>query len=149
MYYTIDYGSGVIHGFNSGAEACAHTTGGSITVYWNGTLGNGTCLYLDSGGVTQLDGFDWYSIGGYSFGVDVCSIISYAVCVTPTPTPTRTPTPTPTSTTPAKTEVYFNICGSQSAAGGGAGIAETPSSSILAEYPFSHRYSLSCQHSTQ
>jgi len=39
---------------------------------------------------------------------------------TQTPTNTATQTPTPTSTTPAKTEVYFNICGSQSAAGGGA-----------------------------
>jgi hypothetical protein len=29
-------------------------------------------------------------------------------------------TSTPTPTTPAKTEVYLNICGSQSAAGGGA-----------------------------
>jgi hypothetical protein len=94
MYYTIDYGGGDIEGFNSNAEACAHTTGGSITVYWNGTLGNGICLYLDSGGVTQLDGFNIFSIGGYSFGVDVCTIIDYAVCVTPTPTPTQTPTPT-------------------------------------------------------
>jgi hypothetical protein len=39
---------------------------------------------------------------------------------TQTPTTTTTLTATPTSTTPAKTEVYFNICGSQSAAGGGA-----------------------------
>ena len=39
---------------------------------------------------------------------------------TPTNTSTSTPTNTPTPTTPAKTEVYFNICGSQSAAGGGA-----------------------------
>jgi hypothetical protein len=80
MYYTINYGGGNIEGFNSAAEACAHTTGGSITVYWNGTLGNNVCLYLDSGGVTQLDGFNIFSIGGYSFGVDVCTIIDYAVC---------------------------------------------------------------------
>ena len=39
---------------------------------------------------------------------------------TPTQTSTSTPTQTPTPTTPAKTEVYLNICGSQSAAGGGA-----------------------------
>jgi hypothetical protein len=39
---------------------------------------------------------------------------------TPTQTSTQTPTQTPTPTTPAKTEVYFNICGSQTAAGGGA-----------------------------
>ena len=39
---------------------------------------------------------------------------------TPTPSTTTTLTATPTPTTPAKTEVYFNICGSQSAAGGGA-----------------------------
>jgi uncharacterized delta-60 repeat protein len=41
--------------------------------------------------------------------------------VTPTSTPPSTPavTPTPTPTTP-KTEVYLNICGSQTAAGGGA-----------------------------
>jgi hypothetical protein len=82
MYYTINYGGGNIHGFNTPAEACAHSTGSSITVYWSGTFGNGTAIYLDPDGITQLDGFNYFSLGGYSFGVDVATVIEYTVCTT-------------------------------------------------------------------
>ena len=83
MYYLSYSGGGAYTGFSSPALACAHTTGGSVTVYWNGTFGNGTTIYLDPDGITQLDGFNYYSLNGYSFGVDVSVVIDYAVCAVP------------------------------------------------------------------
>lgn len=80
MYYLTDYGGGNIHGFNTPAEACAHATGGSVTVYWSGTFGNGTTIYLDPNGITQLDGFNYFSLGGYSFGADVSVVTEYQPC---------------------------------------------------------------------
>lgn len=84
MYYLSSGGGGSYTGFSSPALACAHTTGGSVTVYWSGAFGNGTVIYLDPDGITQLNGFNYYSLGGYSFGVDVATVISYLVCAPPT-----------------------------------------------------------------
>lgn len=84
MYYLSYSGGGAYTGFGSPALACAHTTGGSVTVYWSGAFGNGTVIYLDPDGITQLDGFNYYSLNGYSFGVDVSAVIEYAVCLPPT-----------------------------------------------------------------
>ena len=83
MYYLSSGGGGSYTGFSSPALACAHTTGGSVTVYWSGAFGNGTVIYLDPDGITQLDGFNYYSLGGYSFGVDVATVIEYSACSAP------------------------------------------------------------------
>ena len=44
MYYLSSGGGGSYTGFSSPALACAHTTGGSVTVYWSGAFGNGTVI---------------------------------------------------------------------------------------------------------
>jgi hypothetical protein len=67
-------------GFSTRAAACAHSTGGSVTVYWSGSFGNGTVLYLDADGIDQFDGSGYFSLGGYSFETDVATVFSYLVC---------------------------------------------------------------------
>jgi hypothetical protein len=79
LYYTIDYGGGNFAGFNTSEEACAHTTGGSVTVYWSGAFGNGTVIYTDPNG-SQFDGNGFFSLNGYSFATDVNAVYDYAVC---------------------------------------------------------------------
>jgi hypothetical protein len=79
MYYLTDYGGGNLLGFNSASEACVHTSGGSITVYWYGTFGNGTVIYLDSNG-GNIDAGGFFSLNGYSFQTDVNAVYDYAVC---------------------------------------------------------------------
>lgn len=88
MYYLADYGGGNILGFDTRAEACAHDIGGSVTIYWNGTFGNGTVIYLDPDGINSIDGFNYYSLGGYSFALDVNAVVEYEVCAAPTTTTT-------------------------------------------------------------
>ena len=60
MYYLSSGGGNSYTGFSSPELACAHTTGGSVTVYWSGAFGNGTVIYLDPDGITQLEGFNYY-----------------------------------------------------------------------------------------
>ena len=71
-------------GFTTRAAACSHSTGGSVTVYWSGTFGNGTVLYLDADGVELFEGGSYFSLGGYSFQTDVATVFSYLVCAPPT-----------------------------------------------------------------
>jgi hypothetical protein len=67
-------------GFSTRAAACAHSTGGSVTVYWSGAFGNGTVIYLDADGIEQFEGGGYFSLGGYSFQTDVATVYSYLVC---------------------------------------------------------------------
>lgn len=67
-------------GFSTRAAACAHSTGGSVTVYWSGAFGNGTVLYLDANGIEQFEGGGYFSLGGYSFQTDSATIFDYAIC---------------------------------------------------------------------
>jgi hypothetical protein len=89
LYYLItgsypgDYG-----GFDSCEEACAHVTGGSVTVYWYGTLGLYTYLYMDPDGIIGFDGGGLFSLNGYCVGFDASVIIQIDVCAPPTTTTT-------------------------------------------------------------
>jgi hypothetical protein len=71
------------YGWPDAATACAN--GGSYnssTVYYTGTLGNGTVLYFNSNLTYPFDtdgSFGWYWIGGYRFEY-AGSIFSYAAC---------------------------------------------------------------------
>jgi hypothetical protein len=83
LYYLSTAGGGFT-GFGTRAAACAHTTGGSVTVYWSGAFGNGTVLYLDADGISQFDGGGYFSLGGYSFQTDVATVYDYLVCAAAT-----------------------------------------------------------------
>jgi hypothetical protein len=82
LYYLSTVG-GSFTGFNTRGAACAHTTGGSVTVYWSGAFGNGTVLYLDADGISQFDGGGYFSLGGYSFQTDVATVYDYLICAAP------------------------------------------------------------------
>jgi hypothetical protein len=71
VYYT---------GFSTSSSACSHILGGSVTVYWNGTFGNGTVIYLDADGINQFEGGGYFSLGGYSFQTDVNAVYGYTIC---------------------------------------------------------------------
>ena len=70
-------------GFSTASAACAHSTGGAVTVYWSGAFGNGTVIYLDADGIEQFDGGGYFSLNGYSFQTDVATVFDYSVCVAP------------------------------------------------------------------
>lgn len=77
------------YGYADSATACAlgGVTGVTAPVYYTGTLGNGTILYLDASltSVFDADGsFGWYWISGYSFQYASGVIYNYAACSTPT-----------------------------------------------------------------
>jgi len=77
-------------GYDTSPTACSEggVTGVTITVYYTGTLGNGTKLYSDpnmgneinSGGSTN----GWFWIGGHSFNyqyvVGVSQVTNYTTC---------------------------------------------------------------------
>jgi hypothetical protein len=72
------------YGYQTDTEAC--TLGGfsgvDSTVYYTGTLGNGTILYNESSLSTDFfaDGsFGWYWIAGYRFNVGA-GIANYTAC---------------------------------------------------------------------
>jgi hypothetical protein len=74
------------YGYQTSAEACTlgGVTGYSISVYYTGTLGNGTILYFSPSltNVFDADGsFGWYWISGYSFQYSG-SIYNYGACPT-------------------------------------------------------------------
>jgi hypothetical protein len=65
-------------------------------VFYSGTLGDGTSLYINNGLVNFFDGDgDWYKIGSSNVGrISGLGVISqYQACITPTPTPTPSATP--------------------------------------------------------
>jgi hypothetical protein len=82
MYYLTNNGGGNLIGFNSASDACAHASGGSIIVYWYGTFGNGTVIYLNSDG-GNIDAGGFFSLNGYSFQTDVNAVYDYTVCSAP------------------------------------------------------------------
>lgn len=88
LYYLSTIGDGFFSGFSTCAAACAHSTGGSVTVYWYGTLGLYTYLFLDPDGITYFDGGDLFSINGYCIGTDGSPIVQFNVCETTTTTTT-------------------------------------------------------------
>jgi hypothetical protein len=108
---------------NSLSTACASST--AVTVYYQGSLGVGTILYLNSNYTNpivpsvwcKLDSNTVYVVGtpspedGYITAIEACPTS------TPTPTPTATtgPTPTPTAT-PVITS--FGGCGYGSSSSG-------------------------------
>ena len=60
------------YGFASASAACTHSSGGSVTVYWYGTLGAGSTLFTDTSGTLFVDGNSgYYSISGYSFQLEI------------------------------------------------------------------------------
>ena len=72
------------YGYQSSAEACTlgGYTGVVETVYWSGTIGNGTSLYFDTGfnNAFNADGtFGWYWLSSYRFQYNGV-INSYASC---------------------------------------------------------------------
>jgi hypothetical protein len=83
-YLTTGAYAGNYGGFASCAAACAHTTGGSVTVYWYGTLGLYTYIYMDPDGIVNFDGGGLFSLNGYCVGFDVSAIIQFDVCAVPT-----------------------------------------------------------------
>ena len=76
------------YGYQTSAEACTlgGVTGVTSSVYYTGTLGNGTILYFSPSltNVFDADGsFGWYWISGYSFQYSG-SIYNYGACPSPT-----------------------------------------------------------------
>lgn len=73
------------YGYIDAATACSQGgySGQFATVYYTGTLGNGTVLYNDSG-LTQNFGYAgaifWYWISGYRFTYTFNSIADYGSC---------------------------------------------------------------------
>jgi hypothetical protein len=77
------------YGYADSATACAlgGVTGVTSSVYYTGTLGNGTILYFDAAltNVFDADGsFGWYWISGYSFQYVGGVITNYGACPTAT-----------------------------------------------------------------
>lgn len=83
--------SNAYDGWSTSGGACAMSspTAITMTVYWNGTLGNGTILYSGSGspicaGTTST----YFNIGGYSFSSSTSgygtafTVANYATCTT-------------------------------------------------------------------
>jgi len=74
-------------GFASAGAACTHSGALTKTVYWNGTIGNGTVLYNADGSViVAANTTDYFYIGGYSFTSSTSgypnqlAIANYASC---------------------------------------------------------------------
>jgi hypothetical protein len=72
------------YGYVNAATACSlgGYTGVVETVYWSGTIGNGTNLYFDTGFSNAFDAdgtFGWYWISSYRFQYSG-GISSYASC---------------------------------------------------------------------
>jgi hypothetical protein len=63
-----------------GSQACAHTTGGSITAYYYGSFGNGTELFYDTSGTRLQSDGGYFSMNGYSFLLDGDTIYSLNAC---------------------------------------------------------------------
>ena len=91
-YVNFDVGhNGAYGGWSSAALACAHSGALTVTVYWNGTLGNGTILYYANGlPIPSANTTDYYYLGGHSFtsGINeldpgALTVANYATC-TPT-----------------------------------------------------------------
>jgi hypothetical protein len=83
-YLTTGSYPGNYGGFTTCTAACNHTTGGSVTVYWYGTLGFGTYIYMDPDGIVNFDGGDLFSLNGYCLGFDASAVISIDACSTAT-----------------------------------------------------------------
>jgi len=76
------------YGYQTSTEACTlgGVTGATSSVYYTGTLGNGTILYFSPSltNVFDADGsFGWYWISGYSFQYSG-GIYNYGACPSPT-----------------------------------------------------------------
>jgi hypothetical protein len=82
-YLTVGAYPGNYGGFSTCTDACAHTTGGSVTVYWYGTLGLYTYLYMDPDGIINFDGGGLFSLNGYCVGFDASVIIQFDICAAP------------------------------------------------------------------
>ena len=99
-YYDL-YNSETPDGFNSDFDACSGTTSiYNITLYWNGTFGDGTTLYEDNQGLTLFEStsLGYYYYSGNSFNLIGATVFNTESCVEVTPTPTQTPTVTQTMT---------------------------------------------------
>lgn len=90
-YVNYDVGhNGSFGGWSSAALACALGGALTVTVYWNGTLGNGTTLFNINGTpVSAANTTDFFNIGSFSFtsstsgaGISL-TVANYATC-TPT-----------------------------------------------------------------
>ena len=80
MYYSTSSGGNTYGGFASSSAACAHSSGGSVTVYWYGTLGAGSILFADTSGTQITGNANYFCIGSYYFQMDGSSISSYNAC---------------------------------------------------------------------
>ena len=77
------------YGYVDAATACSQggNSGAFQTVYYIGTLGNGTVLYNDSERTQNFNyagSIFWYWIGGYRFTYTFGTIADYAACPTTT-----------------------------------------------------------------
>jgi len=81
-FYYLSYGSSIYTGFSTAASACAHSTGGTVTMYYYGTLGNGSVLYVDTSGTMITSSGGYFSMNGYSFQLDNTTIYNFSVCAT-------------------------------------------------------------------
>lgn len=87
-YVNFDVGhNGSYGGWSSAALACAHSGALTRTVYWNGTLGNGTLLYEANGTtVSAANTTDSFYMNGYSFTSSTSSsanqftVANYSTC---------------------------------------------------------------------
>ena len=89
-YVNFDVGhNGSYGGWSSAALACALGGALTVTVYWNGTLGNGTILYYANGiAVAAANTTDFFYMGGNSFTSSVngafgggpFTVATYATC---------------------------------------------------------------------
>ena len=70
-------------GFASASSACAHSTGGSITAYYYGTLGNGTYFFSDTSGTPIVGDNNYFSMNGYYFFLGYY-VVNYTVCASTT-----------------------------------------------------------------
>ena len=140
----------ILDGWCSSADAAAHTAyvgGGPYyhTVYWNGTLGNGTQLYINgvdspaigygahtvdsnygyNGGAGCASPYYHLSTANATFQSSTNGITYYSPTITitnftPITTTTTTTTSTTTTTTTSSYTVYFDIYVDVSTGGGGA-----------------------------
>jgi hypothetical protein len=75
------------YGWVDASTACSQGgySGYSYTVYYTGTLGNGTVLYNDTARTSEFftsGNYGYYKIGSYSFSVSGFTIANYTVCPT-------------------------------------------------------------------
>lgn len=82
IYFLQYFDGNIPEGFRNNSEACLYyDLYESRTVYYQGTIGNGTTIWEDSGGTVGItNNGGWFYIGGDVFQLNVNEIFDFQTC---------------------------------------------------------------------